>query len=112
MQFEISRGLPLAQFVHRGAMGDTAGMARLAAGASVSYPPGTTYCFGFALRMASAMRGLLGRTTAERTGRASATVQVDASADPEDPRPGWVHALASMVSAARHPRAFYRDNLR
>jgi hypothetical protein len=86
-------------------------MALLAAAADASYPPGTRYCFGFGLRMVSGMRGLLGRATAGRT-PPDGGLRIDASADPEDPRPGWVHALADVVSAARHPRAFYRANLR
>jgi len=38
--------------------------------------------------------------------------RIDASADADDPLPGWIHAAADVFAAARHPRAFYRANLR
>ncbi|HET6983410.1 MAG TPA: carbamoyl-phosphate synthase [Myxococcaceae bacterium] len=112
MQFEISRGLPLPLLVHRAAMGDTAGLARLAASGGAPHQRGMTFSFDFGLRMVSAMRGVLGRATDRDSGRPSGTARIDASADPEDPGPGWVHAMADVVAAVRHPRAFYRANLR
>jgi len=114
MQFEISRGLALPQLAYRAALGDAPGVAALVEAAQDARTPGVTYAFGFGLGLVMAMRQLLRRPTDDialrPTGRQ--TARIDASADGDDPMPGWIHAAADVFAAARHPRAFYRANLR
>lgn len=116
MEFEHSRGLPLAYLALLGAMGEREEMRAVAAEAKrASQDEGFVYCHHVYFEMLLALRRGVGSiTAAERQRwrdwyRAHEGRAVDASASTTDPKPGVIHTAAELKGALRHPAGFLRS---
>jgi len=115
MQFEISRGMPLAVLAARAAQGEVAGLVELAEQSRAEPPGGAAYCFGFSHRLVLGLRRVARTDTAEEQARWRAWYRdrqgrlIDPSLDLEDRLPGVVLAAAELWSLARHARGYLRS---